>query len=660
MAMAGGSSETRGEMATVGRNRYEILPKPIKVIILCLVTAGLFLFILYTFSWSIRGWVLESTRYYYLLYVCFATCVFMVTPARAKDRNRVPWYDLVLATLVFGIFAYFVANAYSITLMGWVPPQTTHDLVLASVVAVLALEASRRITGWPLVSLCLLFGIYSLTASHMPGILYGFSFPFPTVIGTYAYGGLGLLGMPAQVTGEILIAFLIFAGVLMSSGAGTFFLNISLALLGRFRGGPAKVAVVSSGLFGSLSGTVVPNIITTGSITIPTMKRIGYPPHYAGAIEAVASSGGSIMPPVMGIIIFIMVVLTEIPYSVIMIAAVIPALLYYYGLLVQVDAFAARTGLKGLSREEVPSVWKTLKQGWPYIFVLAFLIFGLIYMRWDVKAPIYAAGLLVVFSFQRRETWMTPTRIIKTIAAIGNLVIYMIAILMPIGLIMVGLQVTGSLTSFTAQIMILGGVNVTYVLLVTVVICYVFGMVGMVMIPYVVLAATAIPALVGATGMNILALHLFVIYYLLMWTITPPIAVAAFVASGIAGSSPYKTGFTAMRLAIVLYFIPFFFVFNPALILEGPITETLYLFALCLVGIGILAAGLEGYLLKVGRLDLWARLLLIVGGFLIAFPGWMTTIIGAIIAAVVIPSVLIRKRVALARSSFPSARPEID
>jgi len=581
-------------------------------------------------------------------------------PARNKDRNRVRWYDLVLAVLVFGIFAYFVASAYSIAIMGWVPPKTTHDLVLATIVAVVALEASRRITGWPLVIICLLFGIYSLTASHMPGILYGFSFPFPNMIGTYAYGGLGLLGMPAQVTGRILIAFLIFAGMLMASGAGTFFLNISLALLGQFRGGPAKVAVVSSGLFGSLSGTVVPNIVATGSITIPTMKRIGYPPHYAGAIEAVASSGGSIMPPVMGIIIFIMVVLTEIPYSVIMIAALIPALLYYYGLLVQVDAYAARVGLKGLPREDLPSFRKTLLQGWPYILVLAFLVFGLLYMRWDVKAPIYAAGLLFVLSFQRRETWMTPRRIIQSIATIGNLVIYMVGILMPIGLVMVSLQVTGSLTSFTAQIMLLGSANVIYVLLITVVICYVFGMVGMVMIPYVVLAATAIPALVAATGMNMLALHLFVIYYLLTWTITPPIAVAAFVASGIAGSSPFKTGFTAMRLAVVLYFIPFFFVFNPALILEGPISETLYLFALCLLGIGILAAGLEGYLLKVGKLDLWSRPLLVAGGFLIAFPDWITTVIGAALTTLVITILLIMKRITVARSSVPYAPPRSD
>ena len=223
---------------------------------------------------------------------------------------------------------------------------------------------------------------------------------------------------------------------------------------------------------------------------------------------------------------------------------------------------------------------------------------------------------------------------------------------------MVSLLVTGSLTSFTAKIRLVGGTNVIYVLLITVMVCYVFGMVGQVMIPYVVLAATAIPALVAATGMNVLALHLFVIYYLLMWTITPPIAVAAFVASGIAGSSPFKTGFTAMRLAVVLYFIPFFFVFNPALVLEGPISETIYLLVLCLLGIGILAAGMEGYLLKIGRLELWPRLLLVLSGFLIAFPGgvetnigWITSVGGAALTVLVISILLIRKRTAVARSS---------
>jgi len=322
------SVETKGEIVSIGENRYESLPKPLKVIALCLIIAGIGLFILYTFNWSIRGWVLESVRYYYLLYLTFCPCVFLLMPARKKDLNKIPWHDLVLAALVFGIFTYFVVKAYSISIMGWVPPRTTHDLVLATIIAVVGLEASRRIAGWPLVIICLLFGSYTLIADKMPGILYGYSFPFDKMIGTYAYGGLGLLGMSAQVIGEIVIGFLIFAGVLMTSGAGQFFLNISMALLGRFRGGPAKVAVVSSGLFGSLSGTSIPNIIATGSITIPTMKRIGYPPHYAGAIEAVASSGGAIMPPVMGIIIFIMVILIEVPYAVIMVAAVIPALLY--------------------------------------------------------------------------------------------------------------------------------------------------------------------------------------------------------------------------------------------------------------------------------------------------------------------------------------------
>ncbi|GAJ10219.1 unnamed protein product, partial [marine sediment metagenome] len=194
----------------------------------------------------------------------------------------------------------------------------------------------------------------------------------------FAFGKGGMLGLPAQVMGELLIGFLIFAGMLMASEAGKFFLTLALCLLGRFRGGPAKVAVLASGFFGSLSGASMANVATTGSITIPAMKRLGYPPHYAGAIEAVASTGGIIMPPVMGAVAFLMTVITGIPYTVIIVAAVIPAILYYYGLLVQVDAYAARAGLRGLPREEIPPLLTTLKEGWPFIIVFIFLSFWLV------------------------------------------------------------------------------------------------------------------------------------------------------------------------------------------------------------------------------------------------------------------------------------------
>jgi len=653
-------AEASAKVPKIEITRYDSLPKLLKLIVIVLTIFGIGIFILYIFMWSIGGWVLTGFMYYYLLYVTFFTCVFLTLPMRKKDRNRVPWYDLILAALVFGIFSYFAINAREIQGIGWLYDISTPRVALASIIGLLALEAGRRMAGLPFAVICLFFGLYPLFAEHMPGLLWGFSKPFDYTIGSFAFSAKGILGLPSQVVGDKILGFLIFAGMLIASGAGRFFLNLATALMGQFRGGPAKVAVLSSGFFGSLTGTPISNIAATGAFTIPAMKRLGYPPYYAGAIEAVASNGGVIMPPVMGTIAFIMAILTDIPYAEIVIAAIIPAILYYWGLLVQVDAYAARVGLKGLPREQLPSLRKTLKEGWPYIVVLIFLVFGLLYMRWEAKAPVYASGLLFLLSFTRRETMMTPKRIVATLATVGGLITYLMAALAIIGFLLSGLFLPGSMTALTAKIVTMAGVNVVAILLIAVVVCYLFGMVGIALIAYIVLSVIAVPSLVAATGMNLMAIHFFFIYFLLTAAITPPVAIAAFVGAAMAGAPPMKTGFTAMRLAVVLYFIPFFFVFNPALILEGPISETLYLFALCLLGIGILAAGLEGYLLKVGRLDLWSRPLLVAGGFLIAFPDWITKVIGAILTALVILILLIMKRVTVARSSVPYAPPESD
>jgi TRAP transporter 4TM/12TM fusion protein len=626
--------------------RYDNLPRSLRAIIITLTIFGIVLFLFHVFGWRIPWWALTDKRYYYLIYACFTSCVFLTLPMRKSDRHKIksPWYDLVFASLVFSICVYFTIKTMTIGSSGWIYATYTWDIVLATIFAILALEGGRRIAGIPFTVICLIIGIYPLFASYLPGFLYGFGYSFNHLMATFVFGRQGMLGLPAEVIGEILIGFLVFAGMMLATGAGTFFLNFALALLGRFRGGPAKVAVLSSGFFGSITGAPMANIVATGSLTIPAMKRLGYPPHYAGAIEAVASTGGVIMPPVMGTIAFIMTIITNIPYSIIISAAIIPAILYYYGLLVQVDAYAAKVGLRGLPREDIPPILKTLKEGWPFVAAIALLVFGLVGAEWGVLAPIYASGLMFVLSFTNRKTMMTPQRFIGALATIGNLVIYTVAVLLPMGFIMQGLNVTGTLTALTGQIALLGGTNVVLALFIAVAICYLVGMAGITLIPYIVLAVIVIPPLVVTTGLNQLALHLFLMYYLLTAWITPPVAISAFVAAALAGASPMKTGFLSMRLAVVLYFIPFFFVFNPALILEGPLWETLYLLALCLLGIWILASGLEGYLVKVGRLSLWERPLLVISGFLIAFPGWWASIIGAALTGMLITVILIRKK----------------
>jgi TRAP transporter 4TM/12TM fusion protein len=562
----------------------------------------------------------------------------------------------VVAALTFGITVYFYVNSFNIHYYGWTPP-TNLNLALAVVLCIVVLEGARRTAGTVYFVICLVFALYPLYAEYMPGLLFGKSFPFRTTIGLYAFGSESLIGLPVKVMGEILIGFLIFAGMLIVTGAGDFFLNLAFGLLGRYRGGAAKVAVLASGFFGSLSGSVVSNVVATGSITIPAMKKLGYPPHYAGAIEACASTGGALMPPIMGAVAFVMATLLSVDYLVIITGAAIPAILYYFGLLMQVDAYAAKNGLKGLPKEEIPSLKKTLKQGWQFVAVFAFLIWGLIYMRWEALTPFYASGLLLVLCFTRRSTMLTPRALIQALATVGKLITQVVGLLFPVGLIIGALLFTGMSPSFTAGIVAFGGGNLFLILLLGVAACYIMGMAGLSLVAYIFLAITMAPALMKVAALNLLAVHLFIAYYDMMSLITLPVAGAVFVASPIANATPMKTGWQAMRLGVVLYFIPIFFLFNPALILQGPsLLESFYLFGLCLLGIALIAGGLEGYLLKVGRLSWWSRTLLIIAGFLIAFPGygqiltlWMTTIIGAALASSIIAITLKMKKTAAER-----------
>jgi len=293
--------------------RYENLPKPAKIIFLVLTIAGVGLATIYILGFSFGGRVVIMTQgYYYLLFGLFEACAFLILPMRKKDRGRLPWYDMVLAAVALAIPIYYFLNAYTIITIGWVPAPST--LIFASVLmfSLVMLEGGRRMGGWVFFALCLILWLYPLFSDQMPGLLYGISYPFTYITSFLTFGGEGIVGMPGRIMGEILMGFLIFAGMLIASGAGEFFINLAQGLMGRFRGGPAKVAVVSSGFFGSLSGSIISNVVATGSFTIPAMKRMGYPAHYAAAIEACASTGGVFMPPVMGVIIFVMVVMTGI------------------------------------------------------------------------------------------------------------------------------------------------------------------------------------------------------------------------------------------------------------------------------------------------------------------------------------------------------------
>jgi TRAP transporter 4TM/12TM fusion protein len=640
MAASGAAKPAAKGESGLGMGRFKALPAWSKwtVLFFTALTVGLFVYFnLDEFPWNIDVPVLEPIKYYYLLYVMAMVPIFMLFPMRKADKKRLPWYDLLLGVIGLGVSIYFLANSEIIAAAGWQAPPSTPVFITAILIFLLSIEAGRRVGGLVFLIICLVFGAYPLYSQWMPGPFYGVPMAFDKLMGQFAFSTNGILGLPAEVNGNIVIGYLIFSGVMVSSGAGNFFLDFAIGLMGRFRGGPAKVSVVASALFGSLSASAVANVVAIGSVTIPAMKKLGYPPHYAGAIEACASTGDALTPPVMGTIAFVMAILTSTSYASIAVAAALPAILFFWGLLIQVDGYAARTGLVGMPKEEIPPLKRTLKQGWVYIIAFAFLIWVLMGLGWTAEGPIIASVILIALSFTSKDLRIGGAKLFETFGAVGTLIAWMIAILLPVGLIVAGLTVTGTAANIISQVVNLGQSNTFLVLVVTAVACYLLGMIGLALLPYIFLAVTMAPIVVKTGGLDLIGVHLFLVYMVSLSGITPPVAMLAFVGAAVAGAPPMKTGWTAMRLGIVLFFIPFFFVYSPTLLLKGEILMIIKDMLLALVGIWILTSGLEGYMLKVGPVPFWARFTLFIGGFLFAIPlssmvsapVWLSPVLGA-------------------------------
>ncbi len=615
-------------------NRYQLLPTPVKFIYIGTTLVSVLLFLFYWLAIPIGGQMLGGTFYYYLLYAILGFNVFIGLAARSKYKDNSPrWYDYIFAILLPALMIFALFNSEEISMRMWTPAPSPAHIIPALLIGLLSLEAGRRVAGKGYVIVILVAIFYSLFAGKMPGILYGFQLSLPEMLADFAYGANGILGLPALMLGKMVLGFYLFAGVMMGLGGGTFFLKLGTALMGRIRGGPAKVAVLASGFFGSLSGSPIANIASTGSFTIPAMKKTGYPPHYAAAIEACASSGGDTMPPVMGGMVFMAAIITNTDYASVMIAAFLPTILYYFSLLVQVDAYAARTGLKGIPSEEIPGIWSTIKEGWIFIAGIGFLIFGLLYMRWGMITPVYATGLTFLLSFTQRQTRPTREKLITALTSTANLINMGIAIFLSIGFIMVSLYKTGLAAGITSWVVSLGGDNIYMILVVGIIFNLLSGMVGLQRSTYLFLGVTMAPAVAAITGVPIIGIHLFIIFYAGLGGLTPPVAINAFVAASIARADGMKTAWTSLRLGSVLFFVPLFFVLQPALIMDGSPLEIIYHTLIAALGIFILASGLEGYMVKVGILNKYIRAVMIISGLLIAFPEILCTIIGIALAA---------------------------
>lgn len=616
------SLETEQEASRLGGASYWT--------VMALGTLGLLLTINQTFTLGLFGFQPLGNSFLYYLIGLFLAATFLYFPAWSGAKQHVPFYDWILAAVALVPAIYLGYHGLEIIQQGWDFSAPIEATVASGVMLALILEGTRRCGGLILVLVALLFGCYPLFADHMPGFLWGTQYGFGETLRAHVLGVESVIGIPMQVVANLIIGFVVFGAALTVTGGGDFFMNFAMALMGRSRGGPAKVAVLSSGIMGSLSGSVISNILTTGPITIPTMKKSGYPAHYAGAIEACASTGGTLMPPVMGAVAFIMASFLNVPYADVMVAAFLPALLFYLALLFQVDAYAARRGLIGMPESEIPRVADTLKQGWPYLFSLGMLIYMLLVMRLDAYAPYYATLILLAIALFKPSYRLNWSRLQYLILTLTSSVASLVAILAGIGLVVGGLSYTGVAGAFSRELLLYADGSIPLMLGAGAITSFVLGMGMTVSACYIFLSILLAPALVDA-GLNPLASHLFILYWGMLSYITPPVALAAITASGVAGSNAGRTGVYAMRLGSILFVLPFLFVTNPALILQGDLFHILLSTVTAVAAIWLVAAALEGYLYKVGAINLVMRFIVLVAGAALIYPERLSDTVGVTI-----------------------------
>lgn len=582
----------------------------------------------FLFNLRVFGMPMLETQFYYAVVALMLPLVFLLWPAhRHASRTSVPWYDLLLMVVAFATCGYFVYRAESILERGWAFSAPTEAVWMSYLLWALIIEAARRAGGWPIALIAGVFSLYPLVADIMPGPIQAFPSTLEQAAMYHTMSTESVMGIPLQAFAGLVVGFLVFGVALQMTGGGQFFINLAFAMLGHVRGGPAKVAILSSGLMGSMSGSVITNVMTTGVLSIPAMRRVGMSRSFAGGVEACASTGGVLMPPVMGATAFVMAMFLEVPYSAVAIAAIVPSVLYFLGLFIQIDAYAGRHDLKGLPRAELPSFRKTLKEGWYFIFVFALLVWMMIHMQREAVAPFYATALLLVINQilpYHRWGWK---HVGKMLSSAGKLFAELIAILTAIGMLVGALSMTGLSGTISNDLINLAGGNALALLLMGAFTCFLLGIGMTVTAAYIFLAVALAPALIQGAGMNPMAVHLFLLYWGMLSFITPPVALGAFAAATIAGSKPMETGLQAMRLGSVIYFIPFMFVLNPALIGQGEWNEVAVAVAQALLGVTLFASAMQGYLVFVGslcahRILQWPiRGLLVVTGLCVAIPG---------------------------------------
>ncbi|MBW1659802.1 MAG: TRAP transporter permease [Deltaproteobacteria bacterium] len=559
--------------------------------------------------------------------------IFLIFPIGKKGKKDRFTIDSVLfAGMALFIGVYVLLNWFrKIGQIGLEPP--LYELIMGTVLIVLLIDATRRVVGWAFPSVAILALIYARFGEMLPGILAHKNYSFTRIVSSMFITTDGIFGMLTGISATFIFLFILFGALLRESGGGDFFLDLAYSLLGHVRGGPAKVAVVASSLFGMLSGSGTANVAGTGQITIPLMKKTGYPAYFAGAVETVSSAGGLLMPPVMGSAVFVMMQILGVNYVTIIKAAVLTALLYYVGLFVMVDIEAQKIGLKGLPREKLPSLKKVIGDGWHFLIPIGVLIYFLVFAQVSLTRAAFWANVSVpLATFLRPKRRMTLTSFLDGLENGAKTALPVVAILALAGIVVGMVTLTGLGLMMSSLLIELSHGHLFLLLLFTMIAAIIMGMGVPPVAAYIVLAILVVPALVKV-GVYPLAAHLFVFYFSTIAGITPPMAPDAFVAAGIADAPMMKTAFTACRLALVIFILPYVFVYNNALLLVGNPVQIIWVSLTAFLGVLALAFALQNFF-DGKKMDIVTRLLFFTSSFLLIYPGLVTDLFGLGILAV--------------------------
>ncbi len=555
---------------------------------------------------------------------------------------------LVVAVLIVEIYTIWDIEAFQLRL----GDKYTPDLIVGGVLILLVLEGTRRAVGWAMVFVTGFFLFHTLFANHFYGFFYGPPVRFPKFIDTLFVASDGIFGIPLHVVATYIVLFIIFGAVLIRSGAGRFFIDLAVALTGHRIGGPAKAAAVASGFMGTVSGSAVANVVTTGSFTIPLMKKIGYRPKFAAAVEACASSGGQITPPIMGAAAFIMAEFLEVPYSTIIIAAVIPAFLYFATIYFMVHLEADKHDIGSIPKEQLPRVGEVLAGGWHLLIALLVLIYFLIVGYTPMKSAIWELGTLFVLSFIKKETRMSPVDLLAALEAGIRATVPVTIACACAGLIIGSVFVSGLGLKFTQSVIEISHGNLLVLLALTGVSAIVLGMGITTTAVYITVAALIVPALIKS-GIVPIAAHMFAFYFGVVSAITPPVALASFAAAAIAKTPPMATAVESTRIGIAKYIVPLVFVYDPSLLFVGPLWLTAVSTALAMTGLWVLSIGLEGWYR--GPINPLQRMAVLIAAALILLPpldhigdlpGYVADVTGLVLASAMLAPRIMKALVA--------------